>query len=198
MYGSPVVTQPAAPRHRRIVTALNGEGLSYLARVEEMAVAELPADRPLDAAYPGWREGRVPEIRVAWGCEELPFRLPADPARTPSGAHPGPLGVRISTVTFPPGWRGEMFWSNRVDCLFVLIGELTYRTDAGDVVVARPGDVIVQHGTNKAFENHGSGPVTFAAILFGAINDGPLPPLDQFHGRADELPGSGPARSTRT
>ena len=81
-----------------------------------------------------------------------------------------------------------MFWSNRVDFLLVLIGELTYRTDVGDVVVARPGDVIVQHATNKAFENHGSGPMTFAAILFGADNAGPTPPPDQFHGRPDELP----------
>jgi quercetin dioxygenase-like cupin family protein len=173
---------------RRIVTALNDEGLSYLARVEEMAVAPPPDDRPLDEVYPGWETGQIPEIRVAWGCDELPFRVPVDPALTPAGSHPGPLGVRVSVVTYPPGWRGEMFWSNRVDFLLVLIGELTYRTDAGDVVVARPGDVIVQHATNKAFENHGSGPMTFAAILFGADNAGPTPPPDQFHGRPDELP----------
>jgi quercetin dioxygenase-like cupin family protein len=173
---------------RRIVTALNAEGLSYLARVEEIPVADPPGDRALDAAYPGWQSGQVPEVRVAWGCDPLPFRLPVDPMVTPAGGHPGPLGVRLSLVTYPPGWRGEMFWSNRVDFLLMLEGELTYRTDAGDVVVVRPGDVIVQNATNKAFENHGDGPMTFAAVLFGAENEGPTPPREQFHGRPDELP----------
>ena len=75
---------------RRIVTALNDDGLSYLARVKEMAVAPPPDDRPLDEVYPGWETGQIPEIRVAWGCEELPFRLPVDPALTPAGSHPVP------------------------------------------------------------------------------------------------------------
>jgi quercetin dioxygenase-like cupin family protein len=80
-----------------------------------------------------------------------------------------------------------MFWSNRVDVLWLIAGELTYRTDGGDEVVLRPGDVVIQNGTNKAFENRGSVPATFGAVMFGAVNDGPTPPADRFHGLPDEL-----------
>jgi hypothetical protein len=173
---------------RRIVTALDETGRSYLARVEEIPVSAPPAKRTGEVAYPRWREGERPEVRVAWGCEELPFRLPIDPSETPSGRHPGPLGVRVSAVTYPPGWRGEMFWSNRVDVLWLIAGELAYRTDGGEEVVVRPGDVVIQNGTNKAFENHGSVPATFGAVMFGAVNEGPTPPADRFHGLPEELP----------
>jgi quercetin dioxygenase-like cupin family protein len=175
---------------RRIVTAVNEHGVSYLGRVEEIPLADTAGERAdsVDVAYPRWREGERPEVRVAWGCDELPFRLPVDPAVTPTGAHPGPLGVRVSVVTYPPGWRGEMFWSNRVDVIWVVAGELTYRTDGGDEVVVRPGDVVIQNGTNKAFENHGREPVTFGAVMFGAVNEGPTPPLDRFHGSPQERP----------
>jgi quercetin dioxygenase-like cupin family protein len=178
-----------SPPPRRIVTAIGADGLSYIARVEEIPVAPPPADRPLDSVYPGWREGNIPEMRIAWACDPLPFRLPVDPSVTPALGHPGPLGMRISIVEYPPGWRGEMFWSNRVDFLVVIEGELTYRTDSGDEIVVAPGDVVVQNGTNKAFENNGDGPLRFAAVLFGAERQaGPTPPREQFHGRPDELP----------
>jgi quercetin dioxygenase-like cupin family protein len=175
---------------RRIVTALDERGVSYLARVEELAAAGPDVGRPdsADVAYPGWRDGDRPDVRVAWGCDELPFRLPVDPEATPSGAHPGPLGVRVSVVTYPAGWQGEMFWSNRVDVLWMLAGELVYRTDGGDEVVLRPGDVVIQNGTNKAFENRSAEPVTFGAVMFGAVNAGPTPPRERFHGAPHELP----------
>jgi len=172
---------------RRIVTAQREDGTSYLARIEE--IPEIDYDRPgvdtTATAYPGWADGIRPEVRVAWGREELPFELPVDPAETPSGVHPGPTGTRISVIGYPPGWRGEMFWSDRVDVLFILAGELTYRTDAGDSEVLRPGNVVIQNGTNKAFENHGTETVLMGTVMLGAVRVGPTPPKEQFHGKLE-------------
>jgi len=107
----PAVSDTAKPR--RIVTALDEDGKTYIARVEEVPGGRsqgLP-DEVRRRSYP---KG-VPDVRVVWDCDQLPAVLPADPEAEPSGRLPGPQGVRVSVTIFPPGWEGEMFWSNRVD-----------------------------------------------------------------------------------
>ncbi len=178
---------------RRIVTALGPDGKSYLARVEELEptdVSQWEANaEALKVGYPRWAEGEHPESRTVWGCDQLPFVLPSDPAGTPHGRHmpPGGSGFRVSLMTYPPGWAGEMFWSNRVDVIWILSGELTYVTDGGDEVVLRPGDVVIQNGTNKAFHNRGSVAVWMGAVCCGAIRVGTTPPAEQYHGTQENL-----------
>jgi hypothetical protein len=170
---------------RRIVTALREDGLSYIARTEEV-----PADRsqrlPAEVEARSYPRG-VPDVRVVWDCDELPVVLPAAADSQPSGRLPGPRGARVSVTVFPPGWEGEMFWSNRVDVLWVMAGELTYRTDSGDEVVVGQGDIVIQNGANKAFFNRGREPVHMGAVMFGAIQAGPTPPLQRYHGPPDGL-----------
>jgi hypothetical protein len=186
------------PRHespRRIVTGLTEDGTSYIARVEELAKNSF---RPrgtspeelemLEVAYPRWRDGETPDVRVVWGADHLPFELPNDPEHTPGGGIGGADGVRFSITIYPPGWEGEYFWANRVNVLFVVRGALTYRTDNGDEVVAEPGDVIIQNGTNNAFFNRGDEDVWMAAAMFTARRvAGPTPPTDRFQGTQDQL-----------
>jgi hypothetical protein len=176
---------PGAGKPRRIVTALSPEGLSYIARSEEVPAAgshRLPAE--VEArSYPRG----VPDVRVVWDCERLPVVLPADPREEPSGRFPGPRGVRVSVTILPPGWEGEMFWSSRLDILWVMAGELTYRTDSGDETVVEPGDIVIQTGTNKAFFNRGSVPVQMGAVMLGAGQAGPTPPMEAYHGPPDTL-----------
>jgi uncharacterized cupin superfamily protein len=170
---------------RRIVTALDADGMSYIARVEEIP-AEGTASLPPDVAARSYPNG-VPEVRVVWDCEQLPAVLPADPEARPSGRLPGAQGVRVSVTTLPPGWQGETFWSNRVDVLWVLSGELTYVTDRGDEVVLAGGDLLVQNGVNKAFHNRGDEPVQLGAVMVGAVQSGATPPLDRYHGPHEDL-----------
>jgi hypothetical protein len=178
---------------RRIVTALGPDGLSYLASVDELTPSDpsrwASRANEVQVGYPRWAEGDVPLSRTVWGCDELPFVLPSDPAMIPHGEHmpPGGGGFRVSLMTYPSGWKGEMFWSNRVDLIWILSGELTYLTDGGDEIALRPGDVVIQNGTNKAFENRGQVPVSFGAICCSAVRVGPTPPADQFHGSQETL-----------
>jgi hypothetical protein len=166
---------------RRIVTAQDARGLTRFARIEEVpreSAAELPPD-VLARSYPHG----MPDVRAVWGTDELPFALPAggDP---PSLGLPGPRGVRVSVTQFPPGWTGKMFWSERVDVLWVMSGALTYVTDGGDEVVVEPGDIVIQNGANKAFHNRGDVPVLMGAVMCGAVFAGETPPVDQYHGPA--------------
>jgi quercetin dioxygenase-like cupin family protein len=173
----PVMASEGKPR--RIITAQDADGRTRLARVEEVpqvSGATLPADVLARNYPPG-----APDVRVVWGTEELPFALPADPD-PPSVALPGPRGIRVSVTTFPPGWTGEMFWSERVDVLWVMSGELTYVTDGGDEVVVEPGDIVIQNGANKAFHNRGAEPVRMGAVMCGAVFAGATPPMSQYHG----------------
>lgn len=175
---------------RRIVTALAEDGTSYLARNEELHddMAERTDLESMRVAYPRFEQGERPGTYTVWGAQELPFTLPSDPDVTPPGTHvpPGNPGFRLGLLSYPPGWKGELFWSNRVDFLIILEGEFTYATET-DEVVLRPGDVVVQNGTNKAFSNDGDVPVWAVGLCFGAIRVGPTPPHEQFHGTPETL-----------
>lgn len=174
-------------RPRRIVTTLGEDGLSHVAIDEEMAVPARsgqpmdPTDR-VSSAYPRG----LPDVSPVWSVDAMPAQLPWNGV-LPSGAHPGPLGVRVSMGIYPPGWQGEMFWSNRLDILWVIKGELTYVTDSGEEVVVRPGDVVVQNGTNKAFLNRGDEDMWMGAVMLGGVRVGETPPHEAFHGTHGEL-----------
>jgi hypothetical protein len=177
---------------RRIVTALADDGSSYLARIEDLHdnTGERPPEslEALRLGYPRWEEGERPGIYTIWGSEELPFVLPTDPTETPHGRHvpAGAAGFRLSLLSYPPGWEGELFWSNRVDFLIIMQGEFTYRTETDEIVLGL-GDTVVQNGTNKAFSNRGTIPVWAVGLCFGAVRVGASPPPEQFHGTAEIL-----------
>ena len=173
------------PGPRRIVTALDAGGRSYIARVEEVPPA-ISQSLPPDVQARSYPHG-VPDVRVVWDCKELPVVLPADPEAQPSGNLPGPGGVRVSVTILPPGWEGEIFWSSRVDILWVMGGELTYVTDGGDEIVVGAGDLVVQNGVNKGFSNRGPDPVQMGAVMCGAVQSGVTPPPERYHGPEDGL-----------
>lgn len=174
----------------RYITALGPDGRSRIARVDDLSE---PDESPqamdpeaLRVAYPRWAEGERPDTRGVIQVDRLPLRLPTDGNDDVVGSRPGEHGVRISVTTYPPGWNGEMFWSNRVDVLLILSGTLTYVTDSGDKLLLRPGDTVVQNGTCKAFRNDGDEDAVMYAVMFGATHVGRTPPGDRYHGRPDE------------
>jgi hypothetical protein len=164
---------------RRIVTAQDEGGRTRLARVEEVP-REAAAALPREVLARNYPHG-MPDVRAVWGTDELPFRLPCD-GEPPSLTLPGPRGIRVSVTQLPAGWIGEMFWSERVDVLWVMAGELTYVTDGGDEVVVEPGDIVIQNGANKALHNRGDVPVMMGAVMCGAVFEGETPPDEAYHG----------------
>jgi hypothetical protein len=112
---------------KRYVTVVDEDGVSHLARTDTLERSEITGAKALETFYPGWEQGVKNEIYVAWGGS-LPFEQPVDTSIVPSGTLPGrsqSTGLRVSIVTYPPGWDGEFFWSMSTDFLFVMDGELT-------------------------------------------------------------------------
>jgi mannose-6-phosphate isomerase-like protein (cupin superfamily) len=65
-----------------------------------------------------------------------------------------------------------MHATDTADCAVLLSGELTMLLDEGDVDF-KPGDAIIQRGTNHALVNRGTEPALLACLIMDAV------PLDR-------------------
>jgi hypothetical protein len=164
----------------RYVTVVDNDGVSRIGRNEALERSMIRGDKALEVAYPGWEQGVQNEIYVAWGGN-LPFEQPADTSTVPSGDLPDadrPTGLRVSIVTYPPGWDGAFFWTKSTDFLFLMDGELTCVLDSGEEFTAKQGDIIVQQSTNKKWQNRTSEPATIGTVMCATVFDGTTPPAD--------------------
>ncbi len=59
----------------------------------------------------------------------------------------------------------NMHKTESLDYIILISGELDMLLDAGDVQSLKPGDVVVQRGTNHAWVNHGAEPALLVAVL---------------------------------
>jgi uncharacterized cupin superfamily protein len=166
---------------RRIVTGLDTDGRSVLARSDE-----LPRSEAGDVAI---------NIFRAWGTDTLPIILPTD-GRTPpiDGAdraadldafirdlHPeGPEhGLRIGIYAWQPhtGTKDKvgLHWHDTVDVFFMITGELVLYSEDGSITI-RPGDVVIVNGTNHVFDNESDAPAVFGLVSLGGRREGASPP----------------------
>jgi quercetin dioxygenase-like cupin family protein len=156
---------------KRIVTSHKPDGTSFFSRVDEAEPLELATG-----------EGR--EVWRVWGTNDLPVRLPAD-GQWPQGSEqsaagmseflsqlPPSSGVRMTLVRYAPGYKDELYAVDTADVVFILDGELTYVLDSGEEMDVRHGDIVVQNGVKKAWENRSSEPAMIAAVVLGATRDG--------------------------
>jgi hypothetical protein len=168
-------------RPRRIVASVRTDGGSHFTRRDQL-VRDDPPPEQVALPYPRWGQGEKNEIYRVWGAPRLPFTHPIDPKDVPDADLPGPWaphGVRVSMITYPAGWRGATFWTLTTDFIFVIAGELTCVLDSGEEETIRQGDVMVQAGSNKAWENRGSEPATIGVVMCAAVAVGATPPEDQ-------------------
>jgi hypothetical protein len=166
---------------RRIVASVRADGKSYFTRDDEL-VRDDPPPEQMSLPYPRWGQGEKNEIYRVWGTSHLPFTHPVDPEDVPSADLPGPwapLGVRVSIITYPAGWRGAMFWTLTTDFIFMVSGEITCVLDSGEELTMHPGDVMVQAGSNKAWEVRGDEPATFGVVMCASVAVGVTPPGEQ-------------------
>ena len=166
---------------RRVVTGNDTNGRSMV-----ITDGEVPAEgQDLGQLY-AWATYDVPTKPVA--------RADDIDALTPLH-EPPTKGVRVFFVEFPPNdgsfseeqrraYAKELFASlgkgftqpdasrhpfmhvtPTVDCVIILSGEVSLWLDEGDPIPLKPFDVVIQQGTNHAWENTGPGPLLFAAIM---------------------------------
>jgi quercetin dioxygenase-like cupin family protein len=121
-------------------------------------------------------DGPVPVVRTApdgalfceiWATSALPAPLAAaepDPTLTALSVPPAPNGTKIRINVFPPGTVSPMHRTQSVDYGIVLDGEVVLVLDESETTL-RPGDVVVQRGTNHRWENRTDALARMAFIL---------------------------------
>jgi quercetin dioxygenase-like cupin family protein len=86
-----------------------------------------------------------------------------EPIRQGEMLGPPSHGTRVRIVDMPPGARSPMHRTETVDYGVVLAGEITLVLDDGSATTISAGELVVQRGTDHAWENRSEAP---ARILF--------------------------------
>jgi mannose-6-phosphate isomerase-like protein (cupin superfamily) len=135
---------------RRIVTAHNAEGKSYIASDGPVDAADLwkgTPDRPLGVA----NESEPPGLTHATGQSRC-FVAAIPPSKDPKPTTTNRLGYHRA---------------NGVAHCLILDGELVFLVDTQEVTV-RAGDVIVERNTLHSWRNEGSQPVSMFIVTVNA------------------------------
>ncbi|HET9629594.1 MAG TPA: cupin domain-containing protein [Novosphingobium sp.] len=163
---------------RRVVTGLNAAGKSaVLFDGAPPTHAEVPVAGI--EGYLIWMTDDTPADNAGSADRaDCPFPAETAPPRGtcfftfeyPSLAHASPeqfealmKGGHGSDTHDHPG----MHISDTTDYMVVTSGELTAIMEDGEATL-RPGDVMINRGCYRAFENRGDGPVRFAVVTIGA------------------------------
>jgi quercetin dioxygenase-like cupin family protein len=146
------------PAVRRVVTGHNDSGLSIVA-LDDVA------------------QGSV--VTQVWGTEKVLSDNVSDWSYGISQPGPHmPGGSALRMVDILPGYRSAMHRTNSVDYVMILDGELEMELDGGEWVHLQAGDVVIQRGTNHAWENKSDRVCRLASVLIAAepvvINGKPL------------------------
>jgi quercetin dioxygenase-like cupin family protein len=111
-----------------------------------------------------------------WVTAESPARISrveSEPIQADESLAPPDAGTRVRVVDMPPGALSPMHRTESVDYGVVLAGTLTLILDGGATVDVHPGDLVVQRGTDHAWENRTA---TTTRVLFvlvaGRFDDG--------------------------
>jgi quercetin dioxygenase-like cupin family protein len=152
---------------RRIVTGHLADGRSVV-----LSDAPVPHVRSL----PGAR------FDEAWAADSAPAVLGLAPAEEPTSAAPQiargtGTGNVIRVIEFAPGHAGgqrsPMHRTRTLDYGIVLEGEMMLILSDSEVALSA-GDVVVQRGTDHAWENRSAKPAKMAFVLVDAEFDGAL------------------------
>jgi len=113
---------------------------------------------------------------LIWSTTETPAHLEMgenieDGGSRVLGTAPPPGGSRFVIIDLPPHSEGHMHRTDTIDYAIVMHGSVEMKLDESSVMM-NAGDVIVQRGSNHAWNNHGSMP---ARIGFVLIDAQPLP-----------------------
>jgi mannose-6-phosphate isomerase-like protein (cupin superfamily) len=124
-------------------------------------------DRPFRLAPP--RNGTVLRIIEYPSDEQRLVALERERASTDDGSDHAAAFDRASPRH--PGFHK----TDSVDYAIVLSGQIYALMDDGEVLL-RPGDVLIQRGTNHAWSNRSDEPAILAFVLIDAA---PIPPADE-------------------
>lgn len=150
-------TELSAPG-RRVVTGVNEAGKSVIVSDGFVPKGASFSEAGVGSGGDLWIVSRVPAELTDQNDSLVGYVLKEWPA-------PGEVIARM--VTWLPGFEFPMHYSDTIDILFVISGQIELLLDEGSTVL-RTGDTVVQRGTNHGWRVVGSEPCTFAGVLVDA------------------------------
>jgi quercetin dioxygenase-like cupin family protein len=113
---------------------------------------------------------------LLWSTQRMPCDISVgedieDEGDRKLGTQPPRDGTRFTINDIPPGYSGPLHRTESLDYAVVLTGDIDMQLDDGCTVSLRPGDVVIQRGTNHSWINRGT---TWGRILFVLIDAKPL------------------------
>lgn len=97
-----------------------------------------------------------------------------EPIRAGELLGPPADGTRVRIVDMPPGACSPMHRTESVDYGVVLTGEITLVLEDGSATTVGPGELVVQRGTDHAWENRSDGWTRMLFVLVGGRFDDAL------------------------
>lgn len=126
-----------------------------------MILSDRPAPKSLEIPSAVFHE--------IWSTAETPAPVrpeePAEPTARPLRTPPDPGGTVIRVVDLQPQAASPMHRTESVDYGIVLEGEVHLVLDDGSETRLGPGDVVVQRGTDHAWQNRTDSVTRIAFIL---------------------------------
>jgi quercetin dioxygenase-like cupin family protein len=151
------------PAPRRIVTGHDDAGRSIIVDDSGPAASRTIADGST--------------FHDMWVTHDSPATVSAtEPEPIAPGELLGPPGegTRVRICDIPAGARSPMHRTESIDYGVVLSGTITLVLDDGTAVEVGPGELIVQRGTEHAWENHGEVAVRMLFVLVAGRFDDAL------------------------
>jgi quercetin dioxygenase-like cupin family protein len=152
---------PTVPR--RVVTGHDEQGSSVFLQDGPPPVARTAPD----GAY----------FFELWNTDAVPAAIAAtepEPTERDLTVPPAPGGTKIRINEFPPGVISPTHRTETVDYGIVLEGEVVLVLDHEQERVLKPGDVVVQRGTDHRWENRADRVARMAFILVDGAFTGEL------------------------
>lgn len=148
---------------RRLVTAVDKEGLSYIAEDRDSPHVKAVANTPSFAVTELWRSHTIP----------VDNKGPIDDGLGIIELTPPSQGAVFRYVEFPPDtdWLdnpdapdSQVHTTASIDFAIVVSGEIYAVLDKGESLM-RAGDVLIQRGTRHSWSNRGNKPAVMAFAL---------------------------------
>lgn len=169
---------------RRVVTGHDKNGRSVFISDGPAPCVYVPAKNPNVSLIDLWLTESAPasnagnEDSTAKPLQLLPpkhgtvvriLELPPDAERDYSGTKEYFRGMGAGTGILDEGGKRHpgMHRTDSVDYIVILSGEIWALMDEGEVLL-RPGDCLIQRGTNHAWSNRSDKPCRFVAVLVDA------------------------------
>ena len=150
----------AAPPPRRIVTGHSADGRGRVVNDGPPPAARIAPDGAT--------------FHDMWLTTASPTPIPAneaEPIRAGEPLGPPSAGTRVRIVDMPPGARSPMHRTESVDYGVVLEGEITLLLDDGSATTVGAGELVVQRGTDHAWENRSGAWTRILFVLVGGRFD---------------------------